>query len=297
MRSWKWLLSYVTMASLGLGFALVISLKFVRAAHSQSPSNSQAPSSGDLPPEFLNETGGPTPAAPTAATPPNTAATPAPATSATPSSPPKLSPVPAENPSIAAAPSVTPSAAPSAAAIPSAAASAAQNLGTAQNPTAKPPSTPANAAAAQPTDPNAPENITAPAPVPRMGNEDYTYDPTGRRDPFKPYRTLQMIQAKPPPSTSASAGASSNEPQIPLEPLQRWDLERLKVIGILWEVRAPKAMVRDPDGVVYTVMKNSKVGRYSGYVAAIREGEVVVIETLEYDGQSKKETKILELGK
>jgi type IV pilus assembly protein PilP len=272
MRSWKWLLSYVTMASLGLGFALVISLKFVRAAHSQSPSNSQAPSSGDLPPEFLNETGGPTPA-------------------------PKLSPVPAENPSIAAAPSVTPSAAPSAAAIPSAAASAAQNLGTAQNPTAKPPSTPANAAAAQPTDPNAPENITAPAPVPRMGNEDYTYDPTGRRDPFKPYRTLQMIQAKPPPSTSASAGASSNEPQIPLEPLQRWDLERLKVIGILWEVRAPKAMVRDPDGVVYTVMKNSKVGRYSGYVAAIREGEVVVIETLEYDGQSKKETKILELGK
>lgn len=261
MRSWKWLLSYVTMASLGLGFALVLSLKFVKAARSQTPS-AQAPPSGELPPEFLSETGGSTPAAPAAATPPTTAATPQPAGTSAPPSP-----------------------------TPGEASSGAGGAGNSPDSSVGAPAANVSAGASEP------ETLTAPAPIPRMGGEDYTYDPTGRRDPFKPYRSFQQSTPQRPSTTANNGNNGGNSENVPVEPLQRWDVERLKVIGILWEVRAPKAMLRDPDGAIYTVTKNTKVGRYNGYVAAIREGEVVVVETLEVEGQPRKETKILELGK
>jgi type IV pilus assembly protein PilP len=43
--------------------------------------------------------------------------------------------------------------------------------------------------------------------------------------------------------------------------------------------------------------KNTKIGRNAGYVAAIREGEVVVVETVDTEGVVTKEVKILELKK
>ncbi len=76
--------------------------------------------------------------------------------------------------------------------------------------------------------------------------------------------------------------------------MQRWELDRLQVVGILWDVRTPRAMIRDPDGGVFTVIKNSKIGRNEGFVAAIREGEIVIVETIYEDGKSNKETRILE---
>lgn len=265
MRSWKWMFSYILAASLGLWLALVISFKFVRPAHSQTPPASNAPSSGELPPEFMNDaaTATATPAAPETATPPTTAATPAPATSATPTSTPSAAQTPPPAPSAASTPG--------------------------------PAQTPVPAAQAQPpgaTEPE-PETVTAPSPSPRLGAEDYVYDPTGRRDPFKPYKTL--LAGTPPPKPSTSNGGAVR--QTPVEPLQRWDVERFKVVGILWEVHSPKAMVKDPDGTLYTLVKNTKIGRYNGYVAAIREGEIVVIETYEIDGKMQKDTKVLELGK
>lgn len=116
-------------------------------------------------------------------------------------------------------------------------------------------------------------------------SDGYFYDPTGKRDPFRPFRDIRPQQG-----TGGSAAMT-------LEPLQRWELDRLQIVGILWEVRTPRAMVRDPDGSVYTIVKNSKIGRNEGYVAAIREGEVVVVETVYVDGVSTKETKVMEFRK
>jgi type IV pilus assembly protein PilP len=56
-------------------------------------------------------------------------------------------------------------------------------------------------------------------------------------------------------------------------------------------------MVRDPDGGVYTVLKNSKIGRNEGVVTAIREGEIVVVETFYVDGATQKESKVMEFRK
>ena len=124
----------------------------------------------------------------------------------------------------------------------------------------------------------------APVPMQTAHPDDYFYDPTGKRDPFKPFRAAVI------PSAGQKQTAA-------LEPLQKYELDRLQIIGILWEVRTPRAMVRDPDGIVHTVVKNTRIGRNEGYVAAIREGEIVVIETRYEDGKPVKEPRVLEFRK
>ncbi len=118
-----------------------------------------------------------------------------------------------------------------------------------------------------------------------VGRDGYIYDPTGKRDPFKVFKAAR-------PGLSESATR-----QEILEPLQRWDIDRLKVVGILWDVRTPRAMISDPDGKVFVVTKNSKVGRNEGFVATIREGEVVVIETKYDEGKAIKEPRVMEFKK
>lgn len=126
------------------------------------------------------------------------------------------------------------------------------------------------------------------APQINTTGDDYVYDPTGKRDPFKPFKELRPI---------ADKGNGASVKQGSLEPLQRWDLDRLQVVGILWEVKRPRAMLRDPDGAVYTIVKSSRVGRNEGIVTAIREGEVVIVETLYIDGAPQKEPRVLEFKK
>jgi type IV pilus assembly protein PilP len=109
--------------------------------------------------------------------------------------------------------------------------------------------------------------------------EDYTYNPAGKRDPFTPIEKS---------NGSAMAG--------PIWPLQRYDLEQLKLVGIIWEVKIPKAMIMDPTGHGYVVTVNERIGRNNGYIARIREGEIVVVENIiGSDGKSAYVTKLMKL--
>lgn len=117
-------------------------------------------------------------------------------------------------------------------------------------------------------------------PALQPGPDGYVYDPTGRRDPFRPYRTIRTERTG---------------PVALIEPLQTYDLDQLSVVGIMWDIRSPRALVRDSDGNLHTVVKNTKLGRNNGYVATIREGELVVIETLDQDGQAVRRSQVLEV--
>lgn len=128
--------------------------------------------------------------------------------------------------------------------------------------------------------PEAPSGGTA------VAGDLYVYDPTGRRDPFRPYRLLR----------STGEGEKGEQP-LALEPLQTYDLDQMQILGILWDVRQPRALIQDGDGKVHTLVKNTKVGRNNGYVAAIREGEVVVIEAFEDGERIVKRTRLLEFRK
>lgn len=233
MKSTRWMITYIVMASIGLWGAFFMSLKFMTPGRAQTPAM-EAPSAGDLPPEFMQETQAPIPP------PPN-----------------------------------QPPAAPGAAA---------------EAPLPPPPGAPPMVPPTMPVGDAPPIQVEQSTVVsPQFASDDqYTYDPTGRRDPFKPYKSYR-------PAPSLSTGPAKT---IDLsDPLQRWDLDRFNVVAIMWEIRQPKAMVKDPDGKMYMIGKSTKIGRNAGQVVAIREGEVVVVESIENEGVQTKEVKILELKK
>lgn len=108
--------------------------------------------------------------------------------------------------------------------------------------------------------------------------EPYNYDPRGRRDPF------------------VKIGDYAKGQQLrPLMPLERFELEDIKLIGIIWDVQSPKAMFMDPESQVYMLSKNQRIGRNQGYIAVIREGEVVVVETNEKNNETVYESKIVKI--
>lgn len=135
-----------------------------------------------------------------------------------------------------------------------------------------------------------PDGATAPSfeAMPTTASEDsFVYDPAGKRDPFRPYRQIRA---------SIEKGQRANEEVVrELEPLERYDLEKLEVIAVLWDVRNPRAILRTPDGSSHTILKNSKVGRNFGKVVGIREGEIVVQEKIFNDGVPSYELKTLSL--
>ncbi|HWO40735.1 MAG TPA: pilus assembly protein PilP, partial [Candidatus Eisenbacteria bacterium] len=64
-----------------------------------------------------------------------------------------------------------------------------------------------------------------------------------------------------------------------LTPLERYDLGQLKLVGIVWDVKEPNAMIEDSVGLGYIVKIGTPIGMNDGRVKAIRPGEVVVEET------------------
>lgn len=89
----------------------------------------------------------------------------------------------------------------------------------------------------------------------------YTYDPSGRRDPFKP-----VGLEKPPP----------DNPDTP--PLLRVGLTELNLIGIMWGGFGYTAMVQTPDGKGYTIRRGTRIGPNNGVVSAITENSIIVKE-------------------
>jgi type IV pilus assembly protein PilP len=111
--------------------------------------------------------------------------------------------------------------------------------------------------------------------------EPFIYETRGRRDPFAqvlPERQMSRNQA--------------NGPDLPL---QQYELKDLRLTGIIWDVSRPRALFKDPKGRVHIVGPNAKLGKRNGYIAVIREGELVVVETVEEDGRLLSSTKIVKL--
>ena len=111
----------------------------------------------------------------------------------------------------------------------------------------------------------------------------YDYDPKNKRDPFQPYYgQLELL-----PGLSLG----------PVMFLQRFELEQLELVGIIWDVSRPKAMIKDPSGTLHVVEQNSKLGKNNGYVAVIREGEIVVVEPIEDEGKTSYTTRVVAIGR
>ena len=94
----------------------------------------------------------------------------------------------------------------------------------------------------------------------------YQYDPIGKRDPFKTF-----LQMKP-------ADESANKENRFLTPLQRYDLDQLKIAGIVLGFGSQYALVEDDTGKGYSIRVGDYIGGKGGRVVEIQKDRVVVQE-------------------
>lgn len=111
--------------------------------------------------------------------------------------------------------------------------------------------------------------------------EPFIYDVVNRRDPFLPYAEYVPVD------TAA--------PTRPMSPAQRFDLDQLRLVGIMWDIRDPKAMFMDPEAEVIVLGRDEGIGNKNGYIASIREGEVVVVEAIRKRGDIIYKTRVLRI--
>ena len=96
----------------------------------------------------------------------------------------------------------------------------------------------------------------------------------GKRDPFRPI---------------TSKTNSASRPRENLSPLERVELGQLKVVGIVWDIKEPRAMVEDSAGLGYVVKVGTPIGSNEGKIKAIHRSEVVVEESYsDFYGAKKK---------
>jgi Tfp pilus assembly protein PilP len=105
--------------------------------------------------------------------------------------------------------------------------------------------------------------------------EPSKYVRKANRDPFRP---------------SSIQTPTSNRSRDNLSPLERFELGQLKVVGIVWDVKEPRAMIEDTAGLGYTILVGTPVGGSEGKVKAITRNQVVVEESFQ-DFSGKKKTR------
>ena len=92
----------------------------------------------------------------------------------------------------------------------------------------------------------------------------YSYNPAGKRDPFKPFITL---------------GPKKQIPTARLTPLQRYDVSELKLVGILKGAAGYRALVEDASGKGFIITKGTPIGRENGRVKEIHDDRVIIKQT------------------
>ena len=101
---------------------------------------------------------------------------------------------------------------------------------------------------------------------------------TFKRDPFRlPLYLIEKLTYKaPPPVVEQVVTSQVIDDQI--DPLQRWPSVNYVLVGIIWDVKKPKALLKDPQSRVHIVKINDRVGSKAGVVSSIKEGTMIVSE-------------------
>ena len=86
---------------------------------------------------------------------------------------------------------------------------------------------------------------------------------------------------------------------IPKTPPEMYDLSEIKLKGIIWNIKNPKALFELPSGEGhYTLIKGDRIGK-NGLIFEIREDEVVIVETFykEDDDPTERVIKIKKMDR
>lgn len=112
---------------------------------------------------------------------------------------------------------------------------------------------------------------------------DFIYDPTGLRDPFRPFFANKFAMVPTTPSNSMptnEGGGKVLKPAVEVlsDPLEFFDLAQLKVVAIIWSAKNSRVVIKDPTGKLHHLKTNAKLGRSQGVISEIKEGGIVVVE-------------------
>jgi type IV pilus assembly protein PilP len=90
----------------------------------------------------------------------------------------------------------------------------------------------------------------------------YSYNPIGKRDPFKSFITQEVAPG-----------------EVKIEtPLQKFEIDQYKLVAIIWGADEPVAMVEDPEKMGYMLQRETIIGKNWGKVVRITPTEVIVAE-------------------
>lgn len=117
----------------------------------------------------------------------------------------------------------------------------------------------------------------------------FVYSERGRRNPFQQpgglERETEVVDA---------------EEELNLTGLEGYDISSFTLTAVMWDVKYPKALVKADENEIYVIEEGTKIGRRNGYVAKIREGEIVIVEpSLQSDEDDTVlyKTQVLKLGR
>lgn len=95
-----------------------------------------------------------------------------------------------------------------------------------------------------------------------LPKNDYTYNPAGKRDPFKAYAG-EVVESR---------------PEDPRTPLEQFELDQFALTAIVWGISEPRGLLRAPDGQSYIIRKDMRLGKNRGRVSRITRREILVEE-------------------
>ncbi len=102
----------------------------------------------------------------------------------------------------------------------------------------------------------------------------YAYDPTGKRDPFRPFNFA--------PKVVDMSGKT---------PLEKYAIGQLKLTAVLGTGDSASAMVENAVGKGFTVNKGTKIGNNEGEVIEILPDKILILEkSIDFTGQAKNRT-------
>jgi type IV pilus assembly protein PilP len=87
----------------------------------------------------------------------------------------------------------------------------------------------------------------------------YSYSPLGKRDPFRSFIELKVE------TTEVCC-------------TQKFEIDQYHLVGIVWGVDRPRALVEDPERVGWVIEIGSYLGKNWGKVTGITSSEVIVTE-------------------
>jgi type IV pilus assembly protein PilP len=112
---------------------------------------------------------------------------------------------------------------------------------------------------------------------PEKKEAEYTYDPTGKTDPFKPFIQLSSVKER-----------------TFLTPLQKYEISQLKLVAVISTPEGNIALVEDSAGKGYFLKKGTEIGKSDGRVVKILKDRVVIEEVYQ-DILGKKKTNEISL--